>query len=239
MPYNNPNQRPPSYTSPLDGKVHDDWQWDPASKSWYIPKGSGGNGVPNGALNAPPAAGVGGMPGGGSALPGQSFTPSSFGSGYAAMPATASIPGLPGAGSGGSSGGMSDYEKWMLGLGVVGGLAGAYGQYSQNQSNAKTNAADLAERQREYNDTSAMGIAQKLATAPIRDRATYLMGQRLGMNPATFHGETLTQHGNPGGVDPTAMAAANDAYKPGAGGTGPSNDILKKMLQGMGYTYGG
>lgn len=227
--YSNPNQKPASYVDPATGKLVD-WEWDPHRGSWKI---VGGNeSVPTQLQHAPtsytpPAApGTAGF-GAPNVRPGSAPNMA-----YNSMPTGGGL--LQG---GDQTGGMSTYEKWMLGLGAFGAAAGAYSSYQQGKSQAKTAQQQLDEQKREFNTNGALDTARHLDAAPMRDRAMYLMSQRLGMNPTAFHGETLTQQGSPGGIDPAQMAAANNAYTPGAGGTGGSSEVAKKILAGMGYTY--
>lgn len=135
-------------------------------------------------------------------------------------------------------GGMSSYEKWLLALQIGGGALSAWSNL-QNQKDAREQSeANREEQQRQFNMSGAPGIAKQLETAPLRDRASYLLQARMGLNPQPFEGATLTQPGQMGGVS-QGMEAANKAYTPGAGNTGSSTDLYKQMLQQMGYTYGG
>lgn len=239
--YSDPTKKPPA----VNGQ---DWVWAPERGSWKL---AGGNpSIPSTGL---PSGTVAGQPQ--QHLPQQAFQPASFtpgsygGSSFQSGPTggIGTSPTIPNPfGSGGSSApggdtGMSAYEKWMLGLNIAGGLAGAYSQYKGGQQQHADSQAQLDEQKREFDATKLQGapaLARTLDASPMRDRAIYLMTQRLGMNPRQFHGETLTQGGSPGGIDPAAMAKANNSYTPGAGGTGASDEIIKKILSGMGYPYG-
>ena len=128
----------------------------------------------------------------------------------------------------------------------VGGAASAYGNYTQN-------AAQIAERQREFNRTigdtegqMAAGVQSRLNTAPLADTAQYLLMSKLGAPPTAFHPRDITQPGGANNLKTPATGgaadqlAANQAasakYTAGAGGVDTSAlQLLLQKLKGSAY----
>ena len=150
--------------------------------------------------------------------------------------------------------GLSDLEKWAIGLQAVGGAFGAYTNYKQGQQqNAlsqaelqekirefdalqKTQAAQAAEQQRQFNIPQAVGLSRMTDLDPMRDRAAYLLSARLGQTPTPFQGATINNpSGSPGGIDYNTQKKTADNYTQWAGGTKPGSDLRKKILESLGY----
>ncbi len=153
------------------------------------------------------------------------------------------VPG--GMNSGGVPGGSGGLTAQDI-LHLVGGAGSAAANYMGNQ-------AGIAERQREYNRTTgdtegqmAVGVQNRLNTAPMADNAQYLLMSKLGAPPTAFHPRDITQPGGANNLNTPATGgaadqlAANQAasakYTPGAGGVDTSAlQLLLQKLKGSAY----
>jgi hypothetical protein len=161
-----------------------------------------------------------------------------FGYGSGA-PSLGGAPGTPGSGSGGGTGFFDDPTKlgWAkLGLDLFGGIAGGIQQ-------GKMSAAEIAERQREFDKAfglqsgqAALGASRSLESAPMRDRVMFKLQQLLAQTPSDYKPHDIFNGGGVaqrGGYDTGKLQAADTAYAPSAGGV--NTDIIKKFLDSLGY----
>jgi hypothetical protein len=80
---------------------------------------------------------------------------------------------------------------------------------------------------------TAAGVLDKL---PARDRASYLMSQRLGQTEGNFQpGGLFRGDGVQGSVDEGKIAEANNNYRPGMGNTSTQDSVLRAYLKKLGY----
>lgn len=207
--------------------------------------GAGAAGSALGALSPTTgmSAAAGGVPL--ATMGGSSFAPAVAG-GAGAAGAAGAATGLGGA----ATGGGMNFTDWLnLGKTTADTIGTAIsGTPTQQQIDAalKMNAANLQSTQRSQQDAEgqqAMGVQSYLNSAPLRDRILYLLQSRLGQSPGAFKPQDMFNPGpnttNPslGGIDPTAMAAANAAYQPGMGG---ANTGVAQTYEGiLGYTPNG
>jgi hypothetical protein len=153
--------------------------------------------------------------------------------------------GDPGAGGSPTPGGGTpssgfDWQSALpyiqTGLQTAGGIAGGI-------QNAKTDAATLAERKREFDKAfglqsggAAISAEHALDSAPLRDRVLYKLQQILGQTPSQFKPHDIFNGGGvpqQGGYDTGKLQAADAAYKPGAGGVNTA--MIQKFLASLGY----
>lgn len=86
---------------------------------------------------------------------------------------------------------------------------------------------------------AAMGAERSIESAPMRDKAMYLLTQRMGMQPQNFQPHDIfnpsygSGPANLGGYDQNELNRQNSAYTAGAGGV--KTDIQKALLQKLGY----
>lgn len=127
-----------------------------------------------------------------------------------------------------------------LGAGALQGIG--QGLAGQAQAKASTNATN--DNSKVSLGQSAMQTQRGLDSAPIRDRAMYLLQQRLGMTPQTFQPHDIynqsTSAATPqyGGYNPQQMAQAQAAYTPGAGNvnTAVADQYMNKIGYGQNET---
>jgi hypothetical protein len=164
----------------------------------------------------------------------------SFGGGAAAggAPNFGGAPSTPSL-NGSASGFFDDPTKlgWAkLLVDLAGGVAGGVAE-------SKMSAAEIAERQREFDKSyglqagnAATGAQRQLDASPMRDRVMYKLQQVLGQTPGDFKPHDIFNGGGVaqrGGYDTGKLQAADAAYKPGAGGV--NTDVIKKFLASLGY----
>lgn len=136
----------------------------------------------------------------------------------------------------GTFGGGSLLDWAQFGTGLLGGaLSGA--------SNAKLNAAQMAERKREFDKAfglqaggTAINAQHSLESAPMRDRVMAKLQSVLSQTPGGFKPHDVFNGGGvaqQGGYDNAKLQAADAAYKPGDGGVDPS--VIRKFLASIGY----
>lgn len=133
----------------------------------------------------------------------------------------------------------------MLGADVLGGLFGGMSQGNQFAQEMEERRRDRQQRQMEFERTQgqsegndAVKLARSLDSAPMRDRASFLMAQRLGQTPGNFAPGDMFNRGSYGRVDRDALAKANAGYQPGMGGTGGGEAVIKAFLNKLGYGGG-
>jgi len=126
---------------------------------------------------------------------------------------------------------------------VIAALIGAGVNLFGGITSGVAKAADAKEQQREFNlqygltsGQSAMGAQRSIDSAPLRDKAAYLMSQRMGWTPQAFQPHSMYMPGSPttpqfGGIPSSNWAQANANYTPGAGGvtTGAQQEFLKRI----------
>ncbi len=143
------------------------------------------------------------------------------------------VPGMAGAAAGAAGalgGGLSTMDKWQLALQGLGGVAGGVGQYMDSQAQQNISHEQMAEQQRQFNTQQAMGASRSLANSPLRDQASYMLGHRMMQTPTPFQGGSIMGPGQGGGIDAGASAQHAAAYTPGAGGQGPNDELLKRLV---------
>lgn len=115
----------------------------------------------------------------------------------------------------------------LIGSSALGGLA---------QGQAQAQGAKQSRRQQGLTEgQSAVGLQSYLDTLPLRDRAAYLISQRLGVSPQAFQASPYApdQFRDPSAGAMQQMQQANAAYTPGAGGLDPS--VAQELLRRLGY----
>ena len=141
-----------------------------------------------------------------------------------------------------NSGGGGWLDKPGMIEGLFGLAGGALSGYGQGQMADKDRAWDKEKFGREMvipEGEAAMGAQRSMEMSPMRDKALYLLTQRMGMQPQSFvpHDIYNPSYGSGapqlGGYDQNKLNAQNEAYKPGMGGT--NTDIQKMLLQKLGY----
>jgi hypothetical protein len=140
-----------------------------------------------------------------------------------------------------------------LGANVLGGLFGGSAKAKQFKEELRQRNLDRQMRERElendrykYDRTQsqsegndALGVSRSLDSAPFRDRAAYLLGNRMMQMPGSFRPGDSMSPGSIGGVDRGAMADANARYTQGAGGMGGGEAVAQAFLDKLGYGQNG
>jgi hypothetical protein len=126
------------------------------------------------------------------------------------------------------------------GIGLAGNIIQGYGQGKIADADRKWDrekfGQELGWEKDQYGMNNAPGLQRQIEAAPMRDRAMYMLAQRMGMPQSDFSPRDIFNPGGTGslgGFDQNQINTANAAYTPGAGGTDPT--ILKQILQKMGY----
>jgi hypothetical protein len=92
---------------------------------------------------------------------------------------------------------------------------------------------DRSQTQSEGQD--AVGLSRSLDNAPFRDRAAFMLGNRMMQMPGGFNPGNSMAPGSIGGVDRDALASANAGYQHGMGGMGGSELTMQALLKRLGY----
>jgi hypothetical protein len=136
----------------------------------------------------------------------------------------------------GSGGGWRDLLKSP---GVLEAGAGLAGSMISGAAQGAMADKDRAWEKDKFGVEQAPGLQRDIESAPIRDKAMYLLSQRMGMQPQSFvpHDIFNPSYGSGpaqlGGYDQDALNQQNAAYKPGAGGV--TTDLQKALLKKLGY----
>lgn len=161
-----------------------------------------------------------------------------LGTGVGAPSSSVSANGNGTPGGGAAAGAPSG--NWLTGLlktpGVAEGLIGLGGSALQGYGQGKIAEADRKWETSKFGMENAPGVQRQIEMSPMRDRAMYMLSQRMGAPMQTFSPRDIFNPGGAGtqgGYDQNALNAANARYKPGAGGVDPS--VLQAILKKMGY----
>jgi hypothetical protein len=141
--------------------------------------------------------------------------------------------------TGNGSGGASILDKILGHPGLLEAGAGLAGTVISGAAQGAMADKDRAWEKDKFGVEQAPGLQRDIESAPIRDKAMYLLTQRMGMQPESFTPHDIF---NPsygfgpaklGGYDDTELSRQNAAYTPGAGGV--KTDLQKELLKKLGY----
>lgn len=124
-------------------------------------------------------------------------------------------------------------------LPAIGGVLQGIGSGITGQAQAKQQKKQTDNDWKLQSGAEASKLQHEQDTAPLRDRAMYLLQQRLGQTPSTFAPHDLynqsTSSATPqyGGYNQSALAQANQAYQPGMGGVNTA--VNQQAIGGIGY----
>jgi hypothetical protein len=146
-------------------------------------------------------------------------------------------------GSGGLAAMMGGPLGWaMLGTNVLGGLFGGMSEQRRFQQQMDMERKKLREQQNQFDRSQGFteeqygrDLRRSMDAAPMRDRASYMLNARMGMNPGQFNPQDMFQPGSKGGVNLGQLQNANRLYRPGSGGTLPSQARDQQLLSSLGY----
>jgi hypothetical protein len=136
----------------------------------------------------------------------------------------------------GSGGGWQDFLK---NPGLLEAGAGLAGSVISGAAQGAMADKDRAWEKDKFGVEQAPGLQRDIESAPIRDKAMYLLTQRMGMQPESFtpHDIFNPSYGSGpaklGGYDDALLSQQNAAYTPGAGGV--TTDLQKELLKKLGY----
>lgn len=120
--------------------------------------------------------------------------------------------------------------------GVAEGLFGLAGGALQGYGQGKIAEADRKWETDKYGMDNAGAVQKQIEMSPLRDRAMYMLSQRMGLPQGSFSPKDIFNPGgtgSQGGYDQNALNTANAGYTPGAGGVDPS--VNQRILEKMGY----
>lgn len=140
-----------------------------------------------------------------------------------------------------------------LGANVLGGIFGGSSKAKQFKEELRQRNLDRQERgldreqdrykydrsQQQSEGQDAVSMSRSLDNAPFRDRAAFMLGNRMMQVPGKFSPGNSMAPGSIGGLDRDALAKANAGYQPGQGGMGGSEATMQALLGKLGYGQGG
>lgn len=124
-------------------------------------------------------------------------------------------------------------------LPAIGGVLQGIGGGITGQAQAKQQKKQTDNDWKLQSGAEASQLQHEQDSAPLRDRAMYLLQQRLGQTPSQFKPHDIynqsTSSATPqyGGYDQNALAQANQAYQPGMGGVNTA--VNQQAIAGIGY----